>query len=301
MLTALNVLTDELRRLKATGVRTVDVSEESLQALRSAVEGHIKKRSVEHVSAAQEIKPLSVSQVQGSPVTKVKVAAPFAVAPYFKLEEGSKETRLAALKQIMLEDPVYKATLKPGKQLVIGCGALDAKIMFVADAPGLEEENKGEPFIGPAGQLLDRMISGMGLTRSAVYMGSILNVRPEPLSNEAGEQAANRTPTSAELAYSMPYLKAQIEIVQPSLIVALGSSAAQGLLGNGAFKALGDVRGQWKEYNSIPLMITYHPSYILRNPTNRSKRMIWDDLLKVMECAMLPITEKQKAYFLDTK
>jgi DNA polymerase len=99
----------------------------------------------------------------------------------------------------------------------------------------------------------------------------------------------------------MPYLKAQIEIVQPSLIVALGSSAAQGLLGNGAFKALGDVRGQWKEYNSVPLMITYHPSYILRNPTNRSKRMIWDDLLKVMERAMLPITEKQQAYFLDTK
>jgi len=175
---------------------------------------------------------------------------------------------------------------------------VDAKILFIGDAPGIEEEEKGEPFVGPAGQLLDRMIVGMGLTRASVYLASVLHFRPEPASNTDGEQAANRTPTPAELVYCMPYVKAQIEVVKPTVIVALGSSVAQGILGPGSFKALGDVRGQWKEYCSIPLLVTYHPSYILRNSSNKSKRMIWDDLLKVMDQAKLPISEKQKAYFL---
>jgi uracil-DNA glycosylase len=85
------------------------------------------------------------------------------------------------------------------------------------------------------------------------------------------------------------------------LIVALGSTAAQGLLGFGTFKALGEVRGRWKEFAGKPLMVTYHPSYILRSQTHRSKRMIWEDLLKVMERVPLPISEKQRGYFLENK
>src|SRR5690349_1619503 len=99
--------------------------------------------------------------------------------------------------------------------------------------------------------------------------------------------------------YCLPYLKAQIEIVNPQVLVALGTTAAQGLLGQGSFKALGDVRGLWTEFGGKPLMVTYHPSYILRNQSNRSKRMIWDDLLKVMERTELPISARQRAYFLD--
>jgi uracil-DNA glycosylase family 4 len=94
-------------------------------------------------------------------------------------------------------------------------------------------------------------------------------------------------------------LKAQIEIVNPDVLVALGSTATQALLGFGSFKALGDVRGRWHEYAGKPLMVTYHPSYILRNQSNRSKRLIWEDLLKVMEKVGLPITEKQRGFFLD--
>jgi DNA polymerase len=100
------------------------------------------------------------------------------------------------------------------------------------------------------------------------------------------------------MAYCMPYLLAQIDIVSPAILVALGATAAQGLLGSGTFKALGEVRGQWRQFAGRPLMVTYHPSYILRSSTNRSKRLIWEDLLKVMERARLPISEKQKAYFL---
>ena len=112
-------------------------------------------------------------------------------------------------------------------------------------------------------------------------------------------QFGNRPPTESELAYCLPYLKAQIEVVNPDLLVALGATAAQGLLGPGTFKALGEVRGRWREFAGKPLIVTYHPSYILRNQSNRSKRMIWEDLLKVMERAGLAITVKQRGFFLD--
>jgi uracil-DNA glycosylase family 4 len=109
----------------------------------------------------------------------------------------------------------------------------------------------------------------------------------------------NRPPTDAEMAHCLPYLLAQIEVVGPQIIVALGTSAAKGLLGPKSFGALGEVRGKWHEFGGRPLMVTYHPSYILRNPTNRTKRLIWEDLLKVMERANLPISDKQRAFFLS--
>jgi DNA polymerase len=101
------------------------------------------------------------------------------------------------------------------------------------------------------------------------------------------------------MAHCLPYLKAQIEIVNPRLLVALGSSASKGLLGPRAFGALGEVRGRWHDFGGRPLMVTYHPSYILRNPTNRTKRLIWEDLLKVMERAGLPVSDKQRNFFLS--
>jgi DNA polymerase len=143
------------------------------------------------------------------------------------------------------------------------------------------------------------MIQAMGLQREDVYIGNIMNWRPELPASGGGEQYGNRPPTEEEMRYCLPYLRAQIEVVAPELLVALGSTAAQGLLGFGTFKALGEVRGRWHEFAGKPLMITYHPSYILRNQSNRSKRMIWEDLLKVMERAALPISDKQRGFFLD--
>jgi DNA polymerase len=171
--------------------------------------------------------------------------------------------------------------------------------MFVGEAPGAEEEVQGEPFVGPAGQLLTKMILAMGLKREDVYIGNIMNWRPEMPVGAGGVQYGNRPPTEAELSYCLPYLRAQVEIVNPELIVALGKTAVDGLLGVGRFKTLGEARSRWHEFAGKPLMVTYHPSYILREPTNRKKRLIWDDLLQVMERAGLPISEKQRGYFLD--
>lgn len=326
---ALTALTEELRRLKASGVKTVAVSDESVAALRRVIGARAaaapaKAESTESRAPAKltavapragAVERVDVSAPKESPAPKPAsrelgpppeaAAKPAAVdetipAPTpFTLPEGDKAAKLAALRERVLGDPVCLAHVRPGRKVVLGVGSLDAKIMFVGEAPGAEEEVQGEPFVGPAGQLLTKMIGAMGLQRSDVYIGNIMNWRPEMPLNASGIQYGNRPPTDREMRYCLPYLRAQIEIVNPNLIVALGSTATQGLLGAGSFKALGEVRGRWHEFAGKPLMVTYHPSYILRNQSNRSKRMIWEDLLKVMEKAGLPISDRQRGYFLD--
>ncbi len=337
MRTALLAITEELKRLKASGVREVSISEESLSDLRRAVRAQASQGTLVTAGAVEEAPaPLAANRewpiaAQTAPLAE-KIETLSAVAPKLEqskprttttrpaaiaikggegnasdfpappkvvLPEGDKKKRWQALYDQVLQDPVCRAHVRPGKKIVLGVGDLDSKIFFCGEAPGADEEEKGEPFVGPAGQLLTKMIQGMGLSREEVYIGNIMNWRPEMPVSESGIQVGNRPPTSAELAYCLPYLKAQLEIVNPDLIVALGSTAAQGLLGAGSFKTLGEIRSQWKLFAGKPVMVTYHPSYILRNPTNRSKRSIWEDLLKVMERAMIPISEKQRTFFLD--
>jgi len=281
---ALTVLTDELRRLKAAGIKSVAVSDQSIAALRHAV-----------ASRSAPVAPPAASKAAPAAAGSSAIPAPVP----FALPAGDKAARMAWLRERVLGDPVCRAHVRPGKKVVLGVGSLDAKIMFVGEAPGADEEVQGEPFVGPAGQLLTKMIGGMGLKRGDVYIGNIMNWRPEMPVNESGIQYGNRPPTEEEMRYCLPHLRAQIEIVNPELLVALGATAAQGLLGFGTFKALGEVRGRWREFAGKPLMVTYHPSYILRNQSNRSKRMIWEDLLQVMARAGLPVSEKQRGYFLD--
>lgn len=312
MHSALTAITDELRRLKAAGVKSVSVSDESLTALKKIVASRRKTGSPAASATREETvapspapatEPVAKARAERATiepeVPKVAASAEIPLPTPFTLPAGDKAARMAALREHVFNDAVCCAHVRPGKKVVLGVGNLDAKIMFVGEAPGAEEEVQGEPFVGPAGQLLTKMIGAMGLQRSDVYIGNIMNWRPEMPLNASGVQYGNRPPTEQEMRYCLPYLRAQIEIVDPALIVALGSTAAQGLLGVGSFKALGEVRGKWKEFAGKPLMVTYHPSYILRNQSNRSKRMIWEDLLKVMEKAELPISEKQRSYFLD--
>ena len=309
MRNALNALADELRRLKDDGVKSVAVSEAGLAALRAAAKrrGQVDDGAGARPLAAalgkrdRNIIDLTPSPTAGSTKLDVTPSPDPALPPppVVELPAGDKAVRWGALRERVLGDPVCRAHTRPGKQVVLGVGRLDARIMFVGEAPGAEEEVQGEPFVGPAGQLLNRMIAGMGLTRAEVYIGNIMNWRPEMPLGPGGIQVGNRPPTAGEMAYCLPYLRAQIDLVDPSLLVALGATAAHGLLGPGAFKALGEIRGQWREFQGKPLMITYHPSYILRNPTNRSKRLIWEDFLKVMERAGLPVSARQQGYFLD--
>ena len=299
----LQALNDELRRLKAGGERNITVSDESLGQLQAAVRTSV----AEHVeSVADQVVAVSRSaggQGISGPVATRPSPGPLSssipsMAPTVKLPDGDKAARWAALHELVLNDAVCRAHVRPGKKVVLGVGSLDAQIFFCGEAPGAEEEVQGEPFVGPAGQLLTRMIQGMGLKREQVYIGNIMNWRPDIPSGPGGVQVGNRPPTAEEMNHCLPYLRAQIEIVQPLLIVALGATASGGLLGAGTFKTLGEIKGRWHQFAGKPVMVTYHPSYILRNNSNRSKRAIWEDLLKVMERAGLSISEKQRGFFL---
>lgn len=306
---ALQAVVEELRRLKADGERTIPVSDEALAELR-----RVAALAVAEATAADDVcgvaepsmpylRAIAETPEGGAPVRPRTVRAdpvPAALPPppALALPAGDKRTRWDALLAAVRSDPVCQAHVRPGKQVVLGVGDLDAKIFFCGEAPGAEEEVQGEPFVGPAGQLLTKMIQAMGLRRDQVYIGNIMNWRPELPTSPGGEQYGNRPPTPEEMNYCLPYLKAQLEIVQPTLIVALGATAAGGLLGQGTFRTLGEIRGRWREFEGRPVMVTYHPSYILRNQSNRSKRAIWEDLLLVMERAGLPISERQRSYFL---
>jgi uracil-DNA glycosylase family 4 len=320
MRNALHVLTDELKRLKAAGVKTVSVPDETLAALRQAVQQNrgsgmadrgkaqptapvataVAISSTEPPAAAW-IPPPVKSEIQ-NPKSEIKKLPP---PPVFALPEGDKATRWAWLRDRVLGDPVCRAHVRPGKKVVFGVGSIDAQIMFVGEAPGADEEVQGEPFVGPAGQLLTRMIQAMGLQRQQVYIGNIMNWRPELPTGADGRQYGNREPTEEEMGYCLPYLRAQIDVIAPTILVALGSTASKGLLGMRAFKTLGEVRGRWHEYCGRPLMVTYHPSYLLRKETEsklgerRAKRAAWEDFLLVMQRAGLSISDKQRGYFLD--
>jgi uracil-DNA glycosylase len=177
-------------------------------------------------------------------------------------------------------------------QTVFGVGNPDADIMFIGEAPGADEDAQGEPFVGRAGQLLTRIIETMGFGRGDVYIANILKCRPDMPRGSSG----NRPPTPVEMQTCRPYLMEQLDIIQPKILVALGAVAVEGLLGTRG--AMRELRGRWHSYNGTPLMITYHPAYLLRNQSPSEKRKVWEDMMLVLERLERPITEKQRKYFL---
>jgi uracil-DNA glycosylase len=177
-------------------------------------------------------------------------------------------------------------------QTVFGVGNPDAELMFIGEAPGADEDQQGEPFVGRAGQLLTRILKAMNLAREDVYIANILKCRPDMPAGSFG----NRAPTPIEMQTCRPYLVEQIEVIQPKVLVALGAVAVEGLLGSR--KTMRELRGQWHAYNGIPLMITYHPAYLLRNQAPSEKRKVWEDMLQVLERLEQPISERQRNYFL---
>ena len=177
-------------------------------------------------------------------------------------------------------------------QTVFGVGNPDAEIMFVGEAPGADEDAQGEPFVGRAGQLLTKIIKAMGFPREEVYIANVLKCRPDVPAGSYG----NRPPTPLEMQTCRPYLMEQIDIIKPKVIVALGAVAVEGLLGTRA--PMRELRGRWDSFNGTPLMITYHPAYLLRNQSPSEKRKVWEDMMLVLERLEKPISEKQRNYFL---
>jgi len=265
-----------LESLKARGTRFVSVSPEILSAL---------------ARPPAPSRPISIAPPPPAPPPAPRLAA----VPTAPISIGLDPAKIAAFAELRaralacVKCPNLAAARK---NVVFGVGNIDATLMFVGEAPGADEDEQAEPFVGKAGQLLTKIIQTMGLRRETVYIANILKCRPDT----PGQSAGNRKPTSDEMATCIPYLHEQIDLIQPQVLVALGGTAVEGLLG----KTLGitKLRGQWQTYRNIPLMPTYHPAYLLRNQALSEKRRVWEDMLAVMEKLKMPISEKQRNYFL---
>jgi DNA polymerase len=302
---AFRAIAEELKRLRAEGEENIPVDESALRVIANlarAKNGLSASEEPEKIDFASKIefKPENDMAKKANPGAKVKIVtskgemeiAPIPDPTPFELPAGDKKAKWDFLRNLVLSDETCKAHLKPEKNIVFGVGSLDADIFFCGEAPGADEEIQGEPFVGKAGQLLTKIIAAMGLKREDVYIGNIMNWRPE-LPTKTG----NRPPTQEEMDYCLPYLKAQIEIINPKVVVALGNTAVSGLLGPDPKRRMGAIRGQWQKFGGRDLMVTYHPSFLLQYANAQKKREVWEDMLAVMERVGLPISDKQRAYF----
>ena len=294
-----------LQELKERGVRFVSLLPETLAGLNQppaaararshAVPPAVAPRATARPPAPPT--PIPRRPVEQQPPSAQALSLPLpnetaAAAPAPALSPEARAAAFADLRRRALACVRCPNLASARKNVVFGVGDINAQLMFIGEAPGADEDDQGEPFVGKAGQLLTRIIQTMGLTRDTVYIGNILKCRPDT----PGQASGNRKPTPEEMQTCIPYLHEQIDLIRPRVIVALGGTAVEGLLG----KTLGitKLRGQWRTYRGIPLMPTYHPAYLLRNQSLSEKRRIWEDMLQVMEKLGLPISQKQRDYFL---
>jgi DNA polymerase len=297
----LDATIQHLEDLKSRGVHNVDVAPETLRAL---AQPPATGTPASGPAPAERQKPAGSETGAPQPVaeqtallalpgeTQSEIFTTSAPSPATRLSSPEKAAAFAALRERALACVKCPHLASSRKNVVFGVGSIDAQIMFVGEAPGADEDEQGEPFVGKAGQLLTKIIQATGLSRADVYIANILKCRPDT----PGQSAGNRKPTSDEMATCIPYLHEQIDLIRPRVIVALGATAVEGLLG----KTLGitKLRGTWKTYRGTPLMPTYHPAYLLRNQAMSEKRKVWEDMLAVMEKLEMPISDKQRNYFL---
>lgn len=305
---AIEALLDELKRQRAAGVTKVSVSPESMEFLRkvSGTAGpsaaaakpvandsrRVESPVAAFTASAQAARP--ATPARPTPVVVTPAAAPVAPIPeppVVTLPTGDKVARLAALHALIAQCPETRRHLLPGHRPVLGQGSVDARIFFVGEAPTLEEAEAGRPFVGASGELLRKILAAGLIGEELTYLAPVMGWRPEPPTAHG-----KRPPNARELAFNLPYLRAQIEVVRPQVIVALGAQACEALHPGGP--PITQARGKWLDYQGIPLLPTFHPNYLLHNPSATAKRTAWEDFLLVMERAGLPISDKQRAYFL---
>lgn len=181
---------------------------------------------------------------------------------------ASKKMTLEEIKK-EIEKAMASKLYEGSTQIVFGEGNPKARLVFVGEAPGRDEDTQGRPFVGRAGQLLNKIIEAMGLKRSDVYISNIVKSRPPD----------NRTPTPEEMAAWEPYLFQELRTIEPDVVVCLGSTAAQSILKTKT--SLGSLRGKFHSYGKIKIMVTYHPAALLRNPN--FKKPLWEDMQVVMK------------------
>ena len=296
---ALDILLEELKRQKAAGVRRVSITADSLATLKSLAGAPVAPAAA--TASAPSVRPAAVTGsapartalapvVPAAPKPAVVSAAPMPDAPIFTLAAGTKAERLQALRQLVDACAETKKHLTASHRALLGHGSADAKVVFVGEAPSLEEMEAGQAFAGASGELLQKILGAAAISPADYYLAPVMVWRPEPPT-----QYGKRPPTARELAFNLPYLRAQIDVVAPRIVVALGAQAFEAL--HGRTPSITQARGQWFDLAGVPLMPTYHPNYLLHNPSASAKRAVWEDFLLVMEKLGLPISEKQRGFF----
>jgi DNA polymerase len=293
-----------LEELKGRGVRFVSASPDTLSALATSKVQRTGFTAPKHEVKTQRpevnLPKPEVTKPTAKPVTAASLAPQSPVldlpgdktaSPTPALTPEAKIAAFADLRQRAMACIKCSHLASSRKNVVFGVGDINAQLMFVGEAPGADEDIQGEPFVGKAGQLLTKIIETMSLQRESVYIANILKCRPDT----PGQASGNRKPTLEEMHTCIPFLHEQIDLIKPKVLVALGGTAVEGLLG----KTVGimKLRGNWRTYRGIPLMPTYHPAYVLRNQALIEKRRVWEDMLMVMERLGMPISDKQRKFF----
>ncbi|NQU11593.1 uracil-DNA glycosylase [bacterium] len=220
------------------------------------------------IQALEEMKRDGVTHVDVAPATLAALSRPVAPAGAGSLHGVATVEDWQSLEQEALACQKCKELAGARHQVVFGVGDQRAELLFIGEAPGRDEDLKGEPFVGRAGELLTKIIQAMGFQRHQVYIANVLKCRPPE----------NRTPLPEEVANCQRYLEKQIELIQPRAIVALGATALRALLD--VQLGITKMRGTWYTYRGIPIMPTFHPAYLLRNPA--AKRDVWQDMQAVV-------------------
>ena len=237
--------------------------------------------------------------VSSESLERLKTASTRETRPLEAADEGSGDPKservFAGLHEAALACVRCPHLARSRTQVVFGVGNPHAELMFVGEAPGADEDAQGEPFVGRAGQLLTKIIEAMGFRREDVYIANVLKCRPDMPPGVSG----NRKPTPEEMKTCLPWLEKQIELIKPRVMVALGATALEGLLG--ATTAVSKVRGRWLDFHGIPIMATYHPAYLLLNQVVTEKRKVWEYMLLVLERLGKPISERQRRFFTKTE
>jgi uracil-DNA glycosylase len=295
---ALHALRDVLEREKQAGHSHLAISPGGLDRLR-ALSGQI--RAPRPASAAPIEVKAKPPEPAPSPQPAVVAPAPAPAPAPLRPVGATKAEQLAWLAREVGQCPACRGLGTLRDTPVFATGNPDAALMLIGEAPGHEEERLRQPFVGPAGRKLDEILLAMGLRRpDDVYISNIVKFRP--LTGDPRLQGTqNRKPTPGEMAVSIKYILAEIDIVRPKAIIALGATATEGLLEVSG--PLASIRGRFYELRGIPVMVTYHPSYLLRAETDNpdkgrsEKRKVWEDMLQVMERLSLPISDRQRRFF----
>jgi DNA polymerase len=282
-----DVLLEFLTAEQARGVSHIHLDEGAREGLREVFA--LSKNPV--VPAAVE-KPTPRDRAV---LLELASPAPAAVAvpQSLTLRGSSRSEQLDSLRRQAENWPAAKSLGTLRETMVFATGNPEARVMLVGEAPGYQEEKEREPFVGPAGQKMNDILKAMGISREEVYISNIVKFRPAT----PKQTTNNRKPSPEEMAACLPFVRAEIGIVKPECIIALGGTAAEGLLG--LTGTVTSMRGPWHDFEGTPVRVTYHPSYLLQSGgSNPVKRQVWEDMLAVMALLQLPISDKQRSFFL---